>query len=119
MTSTSEKKSCVKLYSTPNEHKIELCEQIDAVKLRYIIDHAEEFKLDELVHTWGSNTSHDGQLTILQKYLKKVKNGKIKCWYRQKSKRGRYFVNGALGLQSICRKIRSCTHPRSEEYKIA
>ena len=113
MTTTSEKKSCVKLYSTPNEHKIELYEQIDAVKLRYIIDHVDEFKLDKLVHTWGSNTSHDGQLTILQKYLKKVKNGKIKCWYRQNNKRGRYFVNGALGLQSICRKIR---HTIAKEY---
>ena len=102
-----------KVYSTPNEHKIELFEQVDALKLKYIIDHAEDFQLDELVHTWGKNTSQDGQLTILKKYLKMVKNGKVKCWYRQNNKRGRYFVNRALGLQCIARPVR---HTIAKDY---
>ena len=71
---SSEKKSIVvsKLYTTPDEHKIELFEQVDAVKLRYIIDHAEELGLDKLVNTQGKPVDKDGQLTILKKYLKKV-----------------------------------------------
>ena len=84
-----------KVYSTPDQrswaaqlhdHKIELVEQVDAVKLRYIIDHPDDFQLDEMVHTWGKNTNQDGQVTILQKYLKKVKNGRVKCWYKQNNK---------------------------------
>ena len=94
MTMTNENKSGDKLYSTPNEHKIELFERVDAVKLRYILEHAEDFQLDELVHTWGSNTSHDGQLTILQKYLKKVKGGQ----FRLKLGIGRTISRGGILL---------------------
>ena len=62
-----------KLYPQPDGNKIELFERVDAVKLRYIVDHAEDFKLDEIVHT-SKPLGMEAQLAILQKYLKKVKS---------------------------------------------
>jgi hypothetical protein len=105
-TDSDEDMEPVKLYPSPNGNKIKLSEQVDAVKLRYIVDHAEDFKLDEIVHDKGQNIGLEAQLTILKKYMKKVEKGRVKVTYKQKNKFGRYQANGSLSLQIISRKIR-------------
>jgi hypothetical protein len=95
-----------KLYPSPNGNKIELSEQVDAVKLRYIVEHAEGFNLDKIVHDKGQNIGLEAQLSILKKYMKKVKNGRVQVTYKQSNKFGRYQANGSLSLQNISRKIR-------------
>ena len=90
-----------KVYSTPNEHKIELFEQVDAVKLRYIIDNAEKYEEKLIKPDSDEDWTLDRVLTILNKSLKKVKKGKVKVSYKQTTasgKTGRYFGQGLQGM---------------------
>lgn len=92
-----------KFYPSHNENKIKLSERVDAVKLRYIIDHAEEYEpllvRDDSDEEWTLERVVD----ILRKYSKKVKKGIAPILYRQNNKRGRYF---GAGLQGLPRAVR-------------
>ena len=92
-----------KIYPSHNENKIKLSERVDAVKLRYIIDHAEEYEpllvRDDSDEEWTLKRVVD----ILRKYSKKVKKGIAPILYRQNNKRGRYF---GAGLQGLPRAVR-------------
>jgi hypothetical protein len=94
--------------STFDGKTITLYEQIDTYKLRYIIDHHDDFHLHELFHAnSGVQPTRDAQVTLLKKYLKKATNGKIKVVYKQTSTGlGRYGAKGSLSLQCIQRNVR-------------
>lgn len=92
-----------KIYPDPNENKISLSENIDGVKLKYIIEHCDEYQ-DLLVRSDSRQQTFDQIMTILKKTLKKYKKGKIKVNYKQNNKQGRYF--GTTGLQNIPRVVR-------------
>jgi hypothetical protein len=94
-----------KLYQLPDRNKITLHERVDAKALRYIVDNAEGLDLAGIVHDQGQDTPLEGQLTILKKYLRKIKNGKVKVTYKQ-AKNNRYQANGSQSLQNISRRIR-------------
>jgi hypothetical protein len=100
-----------KHYPVPNGNKIVQYERLDAVALRYIINHMAELGITKLVSTealLGHQVPLDGQRTILEKYAKRVKGGKIKVTYAQqtRSRQGRYFAKGGLSLQNISRQVR-------------
>lgn len=95
-----------KVYSTPNGHKIELLEKVDAVKLRYIIEHAEEYETELIKPDSDSDWTLQKVLTILTKHLKKVKKGYVKVTYKQSAgsgKTGRYFGQGLQGMPRCVR----------------
>lgn len=95
-----------KEYPTPNGHKIELLEEIDAVKLRYIIEHAEEYKEELIKPDSDEDWTLEKVLTILNKFLRKVKKGRVKVSYKQSagsSKTGRYFGQGLQGMPRVVR----------------
>jgi hypothetical protein len=85
---------------------ITLYEKVNPSKLRYIVENIESI-------IQGNNEETEAQRTILNKYLKKVKKGRVKCIYSQRSNQGRYFVKGSMGLQGISKVVR---HTISEEY---
>ena len=94
-----EKEHMTKLYVRPNENKISLLERINAGKLRYIVDHADEYENLLVKSDSDEDWTLDRVLTILWKNLRKVKQGVVKVNYKQNDKQGRYFGEGH---QSIC-----------------
>jgi len=80
-----------------------LVETIDADKLKYIIDHFEEFK-PQL--RWRERYEKLGIGKVIVNYLKRCRHGKTRVDYRQNRGTGRFYSIGSLSLQSIPREIR-------------
>ena len=98
-------------FSEPNENKITLYEKCDAVKLKYIVDHAEEFEGELIKPDSEVDWTLNKVVTILKKHLKKSKQGGlVKVNYKQNNKQGRYF---GQGLQSMPRAVR---HTIAQEF---
>ena len=93
----------VKHFPNPNRNKITLNENIDGKKLRYIIDHAEQYEGQLIKPNSDDDWTLDRVVTILKKILRKCKDGVVKVSYKQNGKQGRYFGEG---LQSIPRVVR-------------
>jgi hypothetical protein len=103
---SSPTQSKFKKFNSHDGQLVSMYEKIDGRKLRYILDHVDELGIDKVTgHTTDKDL--DGQITILKKYLKKSKNGKIKVGYNQPRNVGRYFAKGGQSLQNISRRIRN------------
>ena len=79
------------------------------LKLRYIIEHYEKLNLKDLLSTSNPTLPRtmNGQLTLLKKYLKRIKGGgKVKVEYKQTSNIGRHFAKQAMSLQSMNKTVR-------------
>jgi len=92
-----------KHFPNPNENKITLYKTIDGAKLRYIIDHAEEYEGQLIKSDSDEDWTLDRVVTILKKIRRKCKNGIVKVLYKQNGKQGRYF---GMGLQRMPRVVR-------------
>ena len=92
-----------KFFPNPNENKITLHETIDGAKLRYIVDHAEEYEEQLIKSDSDEDWTLDRVVTILRKILRRCKKGVVKVNYKQNNKQGRYFGEG---LQSLPRVVR-------------
>lgn len=81
----------------------ELKEHIYPERLKYLIDHQEEFidKFDK--QSWDDDYN---PFTIATKYLEKYIGGYVKVSYHQKGGVGRYFADGSLSMQSLNKEIR-------------
>ena len=80
---------------------MKFCETFNPSKLKYLLEHKEEFKCrvyDESYNPYA----------IPQKYLARSSNGKITVNYHQTGNRdfGRFFADKGLSLQSMSRQIR-------------
>ena len=82
---------------------IELCETFDQNRLNHILNHQEEYKKQMRPGCFDNDYN---PFTILSKYLKKSKCGKIKVNYKQTNSLGRFYAIGSLSLQSMPREIR-------------
>jgi len=80
-------------------------ERVDGRKLRYIIERYEKLNLLSTSNPTLPRTMN-GQLTILKKYLKRIKGGKVKVEYKQTSNIGRHFAKQAMSLQSMNKTVR-------------
>ena len=80
-----------KFFPNPNENKITLHETIDGAKLRYIVDHAEEYEEQLIKSDSDEDWTLDRVVTILRKILRRCKKGVVKVNYKQNNKQGRYL----------------------------
>lgn len=92
------------------ELKMEWLERFDQHKLKYLIDHLEEFK-DKITSTGhdfkADNEKWQQQHTQLSRYLAASRNGVVPVKYHQTApKFGRMFANRSQSLQSITRAVR-------------
>lgn len=99
---------------------IEFVEYFNADKLSHIIDNKESFinKMKEYDAKHASDEEirdYEGTFTRFEKYLRKATcpQGKAIVRYHQSNNRGRFFANGGLSLQSICKQVR---HTISAEF---
>ena len=83
-------------------------ESFDQHKLNYILKNKERFDVRVYQQDYDP-------FNAPTKLLKKSTNGKVKTSYHQANGRnmGRYFADGGISLQSICREVR---HTISSEY---
>ena len=94
---------------------ITLTEQVNRKKLKYLLDHIKEFKLQKLVKIGDGTSTLDAQEAVLRKYYDELDDeGKIQIQYKQKPcVFGRYMPKQAANLTTINRKFR---HTISKEY---
>lgn len=79
-------------------------ERVDVRAVHYLVDNFQELIFPFI----NGQTEEDkiGQETIVNKYKRKIKNGKVKVTYKKKGRLGRFFAEGGLSIGSINRVFR-------------
>ena len=90
----------------------ECTEDIDVNKLHYIIQNKKDFVqfFNKAEHEFKGSKYSKKQDTfvLIEKYLKKSRNGKVKVLYKQKKGVGRYYAQRSLSLQCLKKEVRQC-----------
>lgn len=89
---------------------VEFDEVFDQHKLNYIISNKEKFKKQMRDRCFENDYN---PFAIIEKYLRKSRNGTMKVQYKQTEGKGRFYAIGSLSMQSMPREVR---HTIASEY---
>lgn len=98
-------KSIKKTFNSFNNQQIQLQEAVDQRKLQYLIDNFDTLGIKKIFDS-ADDKDLNSQLTILKKYAKKIKDGRIPVKYKQNDNMGRYFAKQGLSLQNLSKTVR-------------